>query len=182
MTGNLLTSWILLACLSKAIAVECPFKAEDSVYGTVIHPAYTVEELEADMEKVFEPELSNSCLPTMRVYRSYGSGAVTTADLTEAAEPFCSSPECSGSKTGTLQAASCKELLQIRDEITSGGYTALCRHDLTNWNVEQPENEGCDKNQVCTDPAYSILLQRRLSPAGSCSPFNLYSIVYTMLS
>ncbi|KAL5254451.1 hypothetical protein ACHWQZ_G014033 [Mnemiopsis leidyi] len=166
MTGNLLTSWILLACLSKAIAVECPFKAEDSVYGTVIHPAYTVEELEADMEKVFEPELSNSCLPTMRVYRSYGSGAVTTADLTEAAEPFCSSPECSGSKTGTLQAASCKELLQIRDEITSGGYTALCRHDLTNWNVEQPENEGCDKNQVCTDPAYSILLQRRLSPAG----------------
>ena len=169
MVGCLLKCPIPLICIAIAIAVECPFEAEDANYGSIIHPAYTVEELEAEMKEIFKPELSTSCLPTMRVYRSYGSGAVTTADLTTAAKPFCSAPdECSGSKPGTLQAASCTELLQIRDEVTSGGYTALCRHDLTNWNVEQPENEGCDKNQVCTDPGYTVFLQRRLSPAGLC--------------
>ncbi|XP_063683667.1 uncharacterized protein LOC134818162 [Bolinopsis microptera] len=118
-------------------------------------------------DKVFEQK-STSCTPTERVYRSYSSGAVLSSDLTKAAGKHCAFPsQCKLSKTGSsLQAATCTELLRIRDEITSGGYTATCRHDQTNWNVSPPEKKGCGADGVCTDPNYSIFLQRRLSPAG----------------
>ena len=169
MAGSL-KPFLLLVSFMMTAAIECPFEPLDDNFGDVSEPAYTVEELEENMEKVFEQK-STSCTPTERVYRSYSSGAVLTSDLTKAAGKHCAFPsECKLSKTGSsLQAATCTELLRIRDEITSGGYTATCRHDLTNWNVGPPEKNGCGADGVCTDPDYSIFLQRRLSPQGNFS-------------
>ena len=149
-------------------AIECPFEPLDDNYLSVSEPAYTVEELEENMDNVFLQK-STSCMPTERVYRSYNTGAVLSSDLTKAAGKHCASPsQCTTSKRGSLQAATCTELLRIRDEITSGGYTATCRHDLTNWNVAPTEKNGCGADGTCTDPNYTnrTFLQRRLSPAG----------------
>ena len=167
MAGFLKPFLLLVSFMMKA-AIECPFQPLDDNYGSVSEPAYTVEELEENMEKVFD-FLCNATATTERVYRSYSSGAVLTSDLTKAAGKHCAYPsECKISKSGnSLQAATCTELLRIRDEITSGGYTATCRHDLTNWNVNPPEKQGCGADGVCTDPDYSIFLQRRLSPQGN---------------
>jgi hypothetical protein len=158
---------VLLSNTLMVVAIECPFGHLDDVYGPPKgEPAYTVEELEANMDEVFK-YASNICTPTVSVYRFYASGAVTSSDPSKAANNHCTqSSECKRTKDSSLQAATCTELLKIRDEIKTGGYTATCRHDLTNWNVNPPEKYGCVKNAVCTDPNYSVFLQRRLSPAG----------------
>lgn len=71
---------VLLAVVFVAAAVECPFEANDDVYGPPKgNPAYNVEDLEKNMEEIFKyPD--NVCLPSERVYRYYASGAVTSAD------------------------------------------------------------------------------------------------------
>ena len=176
MKDKVLQSFLLLTSLTITASIECPFKPQDDNYGTIVEPAYTVEELEANMDEVFK-QLSTSCTPTERVYRSYMSGAVTSSDLNKAAGKHCQMPsECKVSKgASSLQAATCTELLRIRDEITSSGYTGICRHDLTNWNVKRPEEEGCGKDAVCTESSSSIFLQRRLSPAGWFRYYNYFS-------
>ena len=89
MAGFLKPFLLLVSFMMKA-AIECPFQPLDDNYGSVSEPAYTVEELEENMEKVFEQK-STSCTPTERVFRSYSSGAVLSSDITKAAGKHCHS-------------------------------------------------------------------------------------------
>ena len=67
-----LKPFLLLASLMVVAAIECPFEPLDDNYGSVSEPAYTVDELQENMKKVFEQK-NTSCTHTERVCRSYSS-------------------------------------------------------------------------------------------------------------
>ena len=133
--------------------------------GPTLTPQQAAEDF--SLYRDFSSNTYTSCTVQQDVYRSY-RGAFTSADTSQPPEGPCRlGPECKFTKVNSIQVSSCSELLDIRDSLVrEGGYTALCRHGLTDWTMKPQEDFNCKPTGLCTATPENKLMQRQLSPGG----------------
>ena len=164
----LVFSYLLIAVLSGAALSTCEQDAQTVASGRG-GPSLTPQQAAADssLYQEFSANTYTACTVQEDLYRSY-RGALSSSDKTVPPVGACKlGPDCSFTKVNSLQVSSCSELLRIRDALVkTGGYTALCRHELTDWSMKPQEDFFCKPSGQCTASLENKLAQRQLSPAG----------------
>ena len=156
----------LLSILPSLVFSDCEQDAQEVASGRG-GPSLTPQEAIEDFSiyQDFSSNTYTSCKVQQDLYRSY-RGALTSADTTKPpAGPCRLGPECKFTKVNSIQVSSCSELLDTRDSLVKGGYTALCRHELTDWTMKPQEDLYCKPSGQCT-ATEEFRMQRQLSTFG----------------
>ena len=73
--------------------------------------------------------------------------------------------DCFPTKQNCNDTLVCSDLINLKEELSSGGHNIVCRHEKTFWQGYNGETKNCHRDANCLDPEVKVT-QHQLQPHG----------------